>query len=204
MKEKKYSYKKAGVFSGFVIAFVVGLFLFSNMNSVITQEKDVRSWHVVAEWTPVDPLFAEADPGAGNGGILEIYYMNSTGTDDDARDENTTGTIEGWCDANNLGYCSADDTETDIAHSTNFELWVRVRGNSDQCKRDATWWDSDLRVRVTSADLSISADTSMTGHVSANNSDYTFLYVNFVLEGPYSLTKGETNEITAIKFEAYY
>lgn len=196
-------FKKAGVRLGLVI----GIFLLLVLGSAGPYPKlvmdDNRRWHIIWEGS-----FAEAMElvpiVAGNSSIQMIYIMNSTGTDNNARAENDTYVIQNWCNVSGLLYTNADDTEIDIAHSTNFEIWVNVRGNATHCKRGANWFDSDLRVRITSADLSIGADTVCTNFVTSNNSAFTFLYVNCILTGPYSITKGSTNQITSIKFEAYY
>lgn len=202
MSGEKKSFFKASVFIMLVIGIVMGAFYYD-----IVTHQEVKSWHVVMEWTPVDPVYAEANPGAGASGFLEIFIMNHTGTDDNAYKQNTSATIEGWCDAAGLGYCNADDSEIDIAHSTNFHVLVRVRGNATHCKSGATWYDTDLRVRWTSADLSVGADTVMTGYATHNASASTYLYMNFWDNNTgsgYSISKGATAEITSIKFEAYY
>ena len=202
--KRSFSLKAGGILSGFVVGVVIGIVLFAGIGDPIINDNDFRSWELVAEWTPVSPVYAEADPGAGNSGILEIFYVNHSAGNDYAS-ENTSATLETWCDTSGLGYCNADDSDTELAYDTAFDIVVRVRCNDD-AKRDSTWWDTDVRVRMTSADLSIAGDTEMTRSITANNSDYTFLYLNFYLDGGgsgYTLTKGESNEITSIKFEIY-
>jgi len=140
-------------------------------------------------------------------GILAIYIINHTASPDEAYNENVSYTLQDWCNASDLGYCNADDSDVELAYDTSFDIVVRVRGEADHCKRDTTWWDSDLKVEITSADLSISADTGATGVVSHNVSGSTFLYMNFYEDNSgsgFTLSKDETNEITSIKFSAYY
>ena len=164
-------------------------------------ESDGRSWHVIWEGSLADALEEASIAGDGSG-ILCVYFVNTS--DADGRTMNTSYTIQGWCNSSGLGYTNADDQQIDLKSATNFEIWVRIRANATIAKRGASWFDSDIRVRITSADMSIGADTACTNYVSSNNSTYNFLYVNCVLVGPYTISKGATLQITAIKFEAYY
>ena len=163
--------------------------------------QDDKGWHIVWEGSFAEAMEETTISGDGSG-IIGIYFVNTS--DAGGRAQNATYTIQGWCNASGFGYCNADDQQVDLKSSTNFEIWVRIRANATIAKRGANWFDSDIRVRITSADMSIGADTACTNYVSSNNSAYTFLYVNCVLAGPYTISKGQTLQITSIKFEAYY
>jgi hypothetical protein len=208
MKKEEQNKKKAGLGYGMIVVLVIGI-MFGYMAVQPQLEIDERGWHVIWEGSLADA--AEADPGAGNSGILGVYILNHTGTPADAYNENDSVThFEAWASANNLGFATADATDVEIAYDTSFDIVVRVRGSSTHCKRDSTWYDTDLKVEITSADLSISSDTAMTRVTpvaAGNTSSFTFLYVNFYIDNSgsgYTLSKGETNEITSIKFSAYY
>jgi len=191
---------KAGVFLMVLVGFVCGIVLVANF--YVTQSQP-KSWHVISEFTPWGVL-GEADLGEEAGGILEIYFVNHSAT---YVGENTSATIEGWCDANNLGYTEIDDFEVELAHSVAFDVVVRVRGNVSQCYRTDQFFDTDLRVRWTSSDLSVGADTEMTGVVTHNESTEGFLFMNFESKGGgsgFTLTKDQSADIDSIKFEAYY
>jgi len=203
-KNKKKNIKKAGVFLGVLTGVIAVVVIMANVSDTIEKgnlTKVEKKYHLIQEITPVA---AEADPGAGNSGILEIYIYPHSGDPGTTYAENTTGTLE----AAALGYCNADDSEVEnIPYSTTFDVVVRVRGNDTHCKRDGTWFDTDLRVRWTCAGLSVGADTEMTGVISANDSGYDFLYMNFYDTNSgsgYTISKDQTVEITSIKFEAYF
>jgi hypothetical protein len=199
-EKKKYGILKAGVIICIVLGIVFGM--------VVNQPQPYqKSWHTVFEGSLSALAMELANPGSGTSGILAIYIMNATGTNDDARDTNSSYTVQGWCNTSGLGYCNADNSMIDIAHTTNFEIWVYVRGNSSVCKRGATWWDSDVKVEITSTDLSIAADTDCENHVAGNNSAWDYLYVMCCLEGPYTIAKGAAvgdAEIDSIKLSFYY
>jgi hypothetical protein len=203
-KEKKKIVFGASVIGALLVGVVSALIVMSSIG--VTPFEKPRSWHVEAEWTPLRPLWAEGNPGAGAGGILEIYLVNHSS--DGNLTENTTGTIEGWCDANNLGYCNADDSDVDLAHSTDFDIGIKVRANRTQAYRTDKFFDSDVRVRITSADLSIAADTVLTGHILDNSSSNDYIWMMFETKAAdsngFSIVKDSTNEITSIKFECYY
>lgn len=203
-KEKNKKYKKAGFGTGMVIMLVIGM-MFGYMAVQPQLQVDERGWHVLFSGNLAQA--AEADPGAGASGILEIFIVNHSAAPSDAYNENTSATIEGWCTANGLGYATADDSDVEIAYDTTFDIVVRVRGNTTHCYRTDKFYDTDLNVTITSADLSISADTDCTRVVSSNDTGYDFIYVNFYLNNGgsgYTISKGSTAEIQNIKFAAYY
>lgn len=202
----KPSVKRTAVKVGAVIGIFVSLiFAGSGMYPHIVQDVDTRSWHVIFEGNLASA--AEADPGSGAGGILEVFFINHTATPATAYDENTSATLESWCTAAGLGYASADDFNVELAHTVTFDVVVRVRGNATMCERAGDWFDADLKVEWTSSDLGISADTDMTGVVSYNNTAAPYLWMNFYDTNGgsgFTLSKDETNTISSIKFSAYY
>jgi len=201
--EKK---KKIDIRYGVVAFLVIGImFSYTVLPRPVLEQDENKSWHIIWEGTLAEA--AEADPGSGNSGILEVFIINHTATPDTAYAENTSATLEGWCTANNLGYASADDSNIDIAHSTSFDIVVRVRGNQTHCYRTDKFFHTDLRVRITSSDLSIGADTEATCVVTHNDSSDDFIHCNFYEDNSgsgFTISKDSTNEIDNIKFEAYY
>lgn len=199
--------KKAGIRIGLVVALVMGMsfaYIALPMPKLI-QDEYTESWHIV--WEGPLTALAEANPGEGVGGILEVFITNHSATPDTTYLQNTSATIEGWCTAAGFGYATADATNIDTAHSTAFDVVVRVRGNETMCDRDGDWFDADLKVEWTCADLSVGADTAMTGVVTLNNTGLNYLYMNFYDDNSgsgYTIGKGDTVEITSIKFSAYY
>lgn len=200
MNSKITNKKKAGFRAGFIIALVIGM-TFAYL-TLPTPKLDTKSWHIV--WEGNMAQADEANPGAGAGGILEIFFINHT---DAVTTQNTSATIEGWCDAAGLGYVSADDFNTELAHSVAFDVCVRVRGNETMCDRGGNWFPADLKVEWTSADLGIGADTAMVGVVSYNNTAANYLWMNFEddnADAGFTLPKDASYDITSIKLSAYY
>jgi hypothetical protein len=196
--------KKAGIRVGLILALVIGMtFAYITLPSPqLIQDPNTKSWHVI--WESNLASAAEANPGAGAGGILEIYFVNHTDT---VTTQNTTATIEGWCTAAGLGYASADNFNTELAHSVAFDVCVRVRGNETMCDRGGNWFPADLKVEWTSADLSVGADTAMVGAITLNNTALPYLYMNFEDDNGdagFTLSKDGTAQITSIKFSAYF
>jgi len=153
------------------------------------------------------PLFADADPGAGASGFLGVYFINHSAGNDYAT-VNDSSTLETWCTANNLGYANANSFLVDIAHSTSFDVVVRVRGNRTHAYNTDKFFHTDLNVTWTSSDLSVGADTSMTRPTpSQNNSADNFIWMNFYDDNGgsgYTIGKGTTKNIDNIKFDAFY
>jgi len=207
MEKIKKNNKKASVLCSTVkVGAVIGIFvslIFMGSGFYPRVEMDERSWHVV--WEGNFAQAAESDPGEGASGILEIFFVNHTTSN---VTENTSATIEGWCDDNNLGYASADDFNVELAHSVTFDIAIKVRANQTNAYRTDKFFDSDVRVRMTSSDLGISADTVLDGFVLDNDTTDTFIWMMFETKGNgaggFSLTKDESNDITSIKFECYY
>lgn len=185
-----------------ILALIIGAGLaLTGMIPYLEYEEDTRSWHIV--WEGNLAQATEANPGAGAGGILEIFFYPHVANPNTVYAENNSAILE----ANSLGWANADDFNVQLPHSTPFDIVVRVRGNATQCKRGNIWWDSDLRVRITSSDLGIATDTVMTGIVTRNNSADPFLWMNFYINNTglgYTLSKDQIAQITSIKFEAYY
>ncbi|MBE3095396.1 MAG: hypothetical protein IMZ52_10230 [Actinobacteria bacterium] len=204
MKEKKsHSFLKAGAFMTCLVIGVVSGFIFSNVNNVVIQTPVYqKSWHLI-------PLASEANPGAGIGGILEVYFINYTAGITPT--SNTTATLESYSATRGWQGWNNTDNFRQRMNTSTFYVVVRVRGNASMCKR-TVWQDTDLRVRWTCADLSIGADTVMERVITKNTSTDTFIWINFYDDNSnagFALTKANTwpdNPITisSIKLEAYY
>jgi hypothetical protein len=209
MKEEKTKSKAGRLRPWLVIGLVIGIMVsyMTFPHPQLVQDEETGSWHIIFDGNLAQA--AEANPGAGAGGILEIYFVNHSATNHSSASCNVSATIEGWCNAANLGYANADDFNVELAHSTAFDICIKVRGNETQCDRGGNFCDTDLRVRITSADLSIGADTVLTGTILHNDTNDDYLWMMFETKGdnPYAgftLPKDASYDITSIKFEAYY
>lgn len=197
-------FKAGGLLTCLVVGVVCAMMIVTNISSpIIETQVPQKSWHLI-------PLAGEANPGAGKGGILEIFFINYTaGT---VPWVNASATMEGW--AATIGWNGWNNTDNfrQRVNLSTFYIVVKVRGNATQCKRGAAFYDSDLRVRWTCADLSIGADTVMERVVKFNQSGSPFMYINFYDDNSnagFVLDKANTwpdnpVDITSIKLEAFY
>ena len=181
--QKEFNIGKAGVFTGLLVCVVSLLIVWANLPAEIIVEKD---WQVVQVWSP---LGAEANPGAGASGFLEIYFMNVSTWTSGGYGVNVTGTLEGWCNANAPtaspnSWASADNFDIETFPSeTTFVIGVRARWNSTHAKDGANWFgnDTDVQITVTCTSWNVGANinnASGTMIESSNNSAYDFLYTN--------------------------
>jgi hypothetical protein len=120
---------------------------------------------------------------------------------------NTSATLETWCDAANLGYASADDFNTELAHSVLFDIVIKVRVNKTHAWDGAKFVDAWVRMNLTSADLGIGALSAMEKNVLTNDSGDDYIWIMFYYDfsnAGYDLSKDQSADITAIRLEAYY
>ena len=212
MKKTKMSNKNAGKCLGLISMLVIGIiFTYTALFGIVNQEPIVeKSWHVIWEGS-LPTLGAEATPGANVSGILSVYFHPHQ-TDIGGYLENSSSNLETNCTGAGFGFANADDTEVDLIHSTAFDVVIRVRGNNTNCRVGSVFFDTNLRVRWTCADLSVSADTELTldageAKTTANDTLYTHLYMNFFDDNSgsgFTISQDQTIEITSIKFEAYF
>jgi len=210
-KEKKG--RKAGFRSmAFVSILVIGIMVsyMTLPTPVLEQDTETGSWHIV--WEGNLAQAAEADPGAGASGFLSVYFHPHQADNMTNYMENSSSNLETNCTDADLGFANADDTEVDLKHSTEFDVLFRVRGNATNCKVGAVWFDTNLKIQWTCADLSVGADTELVvgtsdGRWTANDTDFTYLYMNFWDDNAgagFTISQDQTVEITSIKLLAYY
>ena len=210
---KNINKKKAGVSLGIISGLVITMMLVYSLSTTTTLEivptDDGKSWHIIFEGNLAQA--AEADPGAGAGGILGVYFVNHSAAY--TYTANDSSTFETWATAAGLGYANADDFNLEIDHSTDFNIVVRIRGNRTMCDNPAAAHvDANLRVNLSSAgaaNLDIDALTAMTPVITQNDSGCEFIWMNFNLKvdqaaGKLSIDRDQTADITAIVFSAYY
>jgi len=209
MKEKTKNgnpFKKAGIISAITLGIITILII---ANTGITPEPKTTTM----KWREVQTLRLgqEFIPAAGESSILIIYFINHSAGDYYYAQENNSATLEGYCNASGLGYANADDQELDIAHSTAFDIVIKVRGNATHCKHGATWWDSDLNVTITWSDKALTNDqpdgNTTYPQANMNTSAFGYLYTIFYWDNGgagYTINKGQTTEVGDIIFAAYY
>lgn len=169
-----------------------------------------RSWHVIWEGALSDLVRSEASPTVGSSGILEVFFPNATTTPNLSYSINTSSVIESWCLSARLGYTSSNGSTLDIAHSTPFNVLVRVRGNASDCGDGAVYRAEWLRVNITSCASLGMTDQWTFGVITRNVSTDPFIWMNFYINGSYvggtdfMLTKDTSCTLSIIRFEAYY
>lgn len=215
---------RAGIVSALIVVMLVVAFNVPKPHIEFVNEENEKSWHIVWEGTLAQALgetsFGENTTEGYNGtGIRGVYFLNHTtnpglASVGGAYSENVSQTFQDWANTSHLGYTNDDNFYVELAHSVNFDIVVRVAGNKSHCgtnlSGDGVFIDSYLRVNITGtgAPLGITALTPMHGVVSHNVSTEYLLYMNFYLNdtdaGTFTLSKGQSCDITLIRLEAYY
>lgn len=185
MEKDNFLVKRLGILTGVVACFVVLIVVNASMDVKPIYESE-EIWQEVYRWTPHG---AEANPGAGASGFLEIYFMNLSTWTAGGYGVNVTATLEGWCDANMPSaspnaWASADSFDIeDFESSKTFVIGVRARWNATHAKDGADWFgnDTEVQITVTCTGWDVGGNiNNVTGTMieSSNNSAYDFLYTN--------------------------
>jgi len=225
-KDKKSFYKKAGVSFGIIVSvFVIGMFLTTQVipftkiiqdanNTVKIGGFDtyIPTWHVIWEGSLAEA--AEANPGTGASGFLEIFWINHTATPATAYLQNTSATLEAWCVANMPGltpYASADNFNVQIASNKLFDIVVRCRWNKTVCfdynKNMFIGVDVRVNISVSGGGITISGASSGTNVNSYNSSTANYLWTNTYWNSGgtgYYIQKGGTSTVAYISLQARY
>jgi hypothetical protein len=225
MKENKTKSKAGGLRAGLIVSIVVGLLMWSFIvpyAPTIDQIKDTnqeveKSWHTVWEGD-LAALASEYALAADTSGITEIFFHNNTAFPNNTYSTNNTYALEADCNASHLGFASADDFYTELAHSTYFDIAVRIRANKTICANATDEYGvfngARLRVNITSASLSLGTLTPLIRVETYNNTAGAYMYCNYWINwtgGTYTpvatgfqIAADSSNTITEIRFEAYY
>lgn len=213
---QRIGFKAAVVFSIAVAFLIIGANVLNETNMVDIKLPDPLNFvKPDAEWHTMSVSSGKGLLLFGTNTVfVEIFYINLSDGDNYFTNENNTGTLEGYCTANGLGYITADNIELDIAHSTNFAIVAKAQGDSDHCKRGSTWWDTDLNCTLTWNTDGYSLTNAQPDHITTypqanmNTSDYTYLYKMFVWDNSnsgFSIAKGaNTGTDPILELAAYY
>jgi len=212
--------KKTHINVGFIAGLVIAIMMLAISVPVPIPVHDDGEWHVIWKGTFAD--FASATENTtvalGNvSGILEIFFINNTPTPNLTYAQNNSYVMEEWCNASGLGFANETWFSTELQHSVDFDIVVRVQANKTICANSTGLYGvynaNRLRVNITSADLGIDALTGMIGVETVNVSTNPFIWMNYWInwtgtydptETGYQLTPDQSADITAIVFEAYY
>jgi len=183
---------------------------------VIETEEDGRTWRVIWEGTLAQAMGDAENTTAGYNGtaIRGVYFVNHSTTPTDTYAQNDSDCLQNYSNSSNLAYSGEDDFYLEMAHSVNFDIVIRVSGNKSHCgtnlSGDGVFVDTYLRLNLTAAGspLSISTLTAMHGVITHNVSTEYLLYMNFYINdtdaGTFSLSKGQSCDITTIRLEGYF
>jgi hypothetical protein len=189
-KERRNKILGASLFTTLLVGVITAMLLTTHF---VAPELSERMWR---------PVSATGDPGAGASGMTLIFVYPH-----DA-DPGTTY-------ATNLSTVSAyayrntwNGTLTgDVPYDTEFDIVIKARFNTTHAyNTTSSAWDMDyVKALITSADLSIGADTEMTAVQTATSDTYMWVqfYVNNAGSG-YTRTHGLTTNVTSVKLQAFY
>jgi len=209
---------KAGVISGIIFCvFVAGLLIGTNFNDVV-EYREEEMWQMVQRFTPL----AEGNPGAGASGFLEIFFINHSAADlNTTFNENSSGKLESWCDANMAGhnstFATADSFDLELASEVSFDIVVRVRFNKTHAWETNKFIDTDCDCQITTsctgwADGNDEANESARDRgaavVSRNDTGDDYIWINFCWnaddDGGYQLADDAVLTVSEIYIEARF
>lgn len=225
MKNTKIKSKAGGLRAGLIVSVIIGLLTWSLLmpyaptqdNELNTNNDKEMTWHTL--WKgDLSALASEYALGAGTSGITQIFFHNNTALPNNTYSTNNTYALEADCNASKLGFASADDFYTELAHSVNFDIVVRIRANQTICANSTGAYGvfngARLRVNITSAALVLGTLTPCLRVETANTTGNEYFYANYFINwtgGTYTpvatgfqIAADSSNTITEIRFEAYY
>jgi len=142
---------------------------------------------------------AEANPGAGASGILEVFII-----DHDNRPANYALNISENA-SYVLGYGNDTGLSINIPHSTAFDIVVKCRANATHAYNSTgSKWETDWIRCILNATGAITINENMNEIEIANNSNY--IWVNYWVDNSgsgYTIDRDETVNVGTIKFEYY-
>lgn len=195
MKEIKRQIKGSMMLTCIAIGAICALMLLATTDvQQVVSTIGQKGWNNVA-------LAAYADPGAGNGGFLEVFIYPHQATPAMAYADNLT-------EGASYAYSNVFDAAMtgNVPYTDTFDIVYAVRYNVTQAYNTtgSTWETSWTKGLITCADLSIGADTVMTGVTIGSDADY--IWINFYMDNGgagYQLYHGQNVNITSFKMQYY-
>lgn len=208
MKETKKIIRR-GIHLGVIMGVILVMFLFASQVHNILPEQYARNWRTVVS--------AEGVPQNASGGscVLQVFiYPHSAspgegyGTVGDYASNVTVGANNSYAYHDYL-----NNTLTgEVPYDTTFDIVVKVRANVTHAYNSSgsNWELPWIRSNATCSDLSFSTENlSMTEVEIANSS--TFIWVHYYLQDAdggagsgFTISHGESVNVTYFKFEAYF
>ena len=189
------------------IGLVVGMLIVSNSSPVpeeiVEKTIKIRQWHEDI-LIPV----GEADPGAGNSGVLGVWIYAHQGDPGTAYATNLSesgATVYAFGDVNNSHIGSI------VPYNTAFDIVVKVRWNQTHAFNASsnTWMHDWVRGNITCAAFSLS-DEAMTEQNITDATlgpDATYIWMNYYWNNAAAggtISRGQNVTSCSFTFDAYY
>ena len=180
-----------------VIGAVCGIMLLSTSDlTQVIQTVGQRGWNQIATAEE-----GGGTVGAAEGGVLQVYiYPHSADPGTDYAANLSNASAYAW--ANTLNEAMTGN----VPYGTTFDIVYKIRVNVSEAYNTtgSNWETSWVRCNITCADLSIGADTAMTGLEIADNVD--FMWMNYYENNGgagYTITHGQQVNITSFKLQCW-
>jgi len=187
-----------------LVSFFVAIIFLANIGEVLEKQTiDPRRWH--------SNVLAEADPGAGASGVLNVSIIALGSNNYNA---NITYNTTDWYSMHYND--SADITNnshigSNIPYGTAFEIQVKVQWNKTHGFNASSglWMNDWLRGNCTCAFTTpaIGADTAMAEYNISGCTTGNYVWYYYVMNNSgagYQLARGENATSCSFSFDAYY
>jgi hypothetical protein len=194
MKKMRKEHKKL-LFGSTMTAFlIVGAITGAMIMTNILAPEVMRSWR---------PVSAEANPGEGASGMLEIYIYPHAATPATTYNANLSTD-----DAYAYGEAWDGSLTGNVPYDTAFDIVIKVRFNTTHAYNStASDWDMDyIQAIINSTDLSITPNQLMDKIEITNNTEYIWVHFYFQDDGGSGFTygAGETVTVDEVRLQAYF
>lgn len=199
MKEKignKTKFVGAGMSIG--VLFVAFVLVFGNSGNVLVERPVIEHMRV---WNRdvLLPL-GDADPGAGNSGVLRVFLVKNGTTDYNSNISAPGGNVYAYGDDNNSELANGGDS---VPFGEAFDIVVKVRWNQTHAAVDGVYyWNTYTSGYCNCSDLSVnSAEMERFNISGVVGTD--FCYMHYVINDK-QLTKNQQVSSCSFNFNAYY
>jgi len=157
---------------------------------------------------------ADATPGAGNSGIINVYIVNHS------HSVNLAATALTEADGDVFAHFGAGASlnaplEGEVPYDTEFDIIIQMQySNAHAYNSSTSGFDvSYVRALMTNTDLGIGADTEMTKPDGSGDTPFCTIsgtdhaIIQFYLDDDgdgYTMAHGETFNTTSLKLQAFY
>jgi hypothetical protein len=212
----KESFNKGGVrlaviYGSFIVAALIVLMQALPSPRLMTDEQGFS----YIGWGDNVVSATEATPTAGASSILEIFFVNHSGTGATAYDTNTSSLFETWANASldpdaagttyyayTIDVLDGTFTTLTVKWGVDTDIVVRYRGNVTNAKNGTIFNAANCRIKMNATGGGMTTLTSqvLSQAISKNTSTCGYIWINAYYNIG-TLNKGGTYTITNIKLE---